>query len=328
MFQTCRAASRALIAATALVAGFAFAQGAGTFPNRPIRLVVVFPAGGGTDAAARIVAPKLAERLGQPVIVDNKPGMGGGIGLDLVAKSPADGYTLVLASSGGLTALPALYRNLPFNPQKDFAPISTFGISPLVLVAGASFPGNSVKDLIALAKKSPGKLAYGSGGNGTAPHLSGELFKAMTHTDILHVPYKGSGPALVGVMGGEIPLAFADMSTVRPQLGAGRLKAIGVLGSKRSTTAPEIPTLAESGLAGYESNGWFAVLAPAGTPTPIVNRINTELTAILASTEVRARFAAAGLETAYSTPAELARMIRTDSAKWGKLIKDLGITAE
>jgi tripartite-type tricarboxylate transporter receptor subunit TctC len=320
---------RAFVATTtASLGALVNAQSGSAYPSRPVRLVVVFPAGGGTDVAARIVSPKLAERLKQPVVVENKPGQGGGIGLDMVAKSPPDGYTLVLASSGGLTALPSLFKNLPFNPEKDFVPITTFGISPLVLVAGATSPFHSVRDIIAQAKKEPGKLTYGSGGNGTAPHLSGELFKAMTGTDIVHVPYKGSGPALVAVMGNEIPLAFADMATVRPLLGSGRLKAIGVLGKTRSTTAPDVPTLAESGLPGYESEGWFAILAPAGTPAAIANRLNAELVAILSSEEIRTRFATAALEPAYCKPAELAQLIKRDSDKWSKLIRANGITAE
>ncbi|NPC58291.1 tripartite tricarboxylate transporter substrate binding protein [Caenimonas sp. S4] len=305
-----------------------FAQRDAAYPTRPIRLVVVFPPGGGTDVAARIVAPKLAERLGQPVIVDNKPGMGGGIGIDYVVKSPADGYTLVLASSGGLTALPHLYKKLPFNPQTDLAPISTFCVSPLVLVAGPGFQGKNVRDLIALAKQNPGKIAYGSGGNGTATHLAGELFEAMSKTDLLHIPYKGSGPALVAAIGGETALVFGDMGTVRPHLASGRLRALAVLGKSRTSTAPEIPTLAEAGLPGYEAEGWFAVMAPAGTPDAIVNKLNAALVSVLDSTEVKARLSTAALETAFSTPAELRKKMEKDSAKWGKLIREYNIVAD
>jgi tripartite-type tricarboxylate transporter receptor subunit TctC len=312
----------------ALVTTAGLAQGDSTYPSRPIRLIVGFTAGGGTDVAARIVAPKLAERLGQPVVVDNRTGMGGGIAIDLVAKSAADGHTLVLASSGGLTALPYLYKALPYNPEKDLEPVSTFCVSPLVLVAGPSFEGKNVKDLIALAKARPGKLAFGSGGTGTATHLSGELFKVISKTDLLHVPYKGSGPSIVAALGGEIPLVFGDMGTVRPHLAGGRLRALGVLGKTRSSTAPEIPTVEEAGLPGYEAEGWFAVMAAAGTPAHIVNKLNSALVSILDSTEVKARLSAAALETAFSTPAELRQKIRKDSAKWGKLIREFGIVAD
>lgn len=316
-----------LAGAATCFTGLASAQ-APVYPNKPIRLVVVFPPGGGTDAAARLVAPKLAERLGQPVIVENKPGQGGGIGLDYVAKSAPDGHTLVLASSGGLTALPSLYKKLPFSPEKDFVPISTFGISPLVLVAAPNFQASNIKELIALAKKQPGVLAYGTGGNGTAPHLSGELFKSMSGTDILHVPYKGSGPALVAVMSGELPLTFSDMSTAKPQITAGKVKAIAVLSKSRTSVAPDIPTIAESGLPGYESEGWFAVLAPAGTPVGIANQLSTEFGAILSSADVKARFALAALESTHCRPAELAQLIKRDSAKWSRLITELKITAD
>jgi len=316
-----------LLAALGLAAGTALAQGA-NWPTRPIRLVVTFPAGGSSDAAARIVAPKLAERLGQPVIVDNKPGAGGGLGLEVVARSPADGYTLVLASAGGLTANPSLYKSLPYNPAKDFSPVTLFGTSPFVLVANAHWPGRSAKDLVALAKASPGQLTYASGGSGTAMHLSGELLKSMTHTDITHVPYKGSAQAMMSAMSGETSLAIADIATIRPQLKSGRLKVLGVLSKERSTLAPDVPTLAESGIPGYESNGWFAILAPAGTPAAVVARLNAELTALLRSGEVRERFGAAGLEPLVCTPEELALLMKTETAKWAKVIKESGATVD
>jgi len=304
------------------------AQGDAAYPSRPIRLVVVFPAGGGTDTAARIVGPKLSQRLGQPVIVDNRPGMGGGIGIDYVAKSPPDGYTLVVASSGGLTALPYLYKHLRLDPQKDLEPISTFCVSPLVLVAGPSFQGKNVRDLIALAKKQPGNIAYGSGGNGTAPHLAGELFKAITKTDLLHVPYKGSGPAVIAASAGDIPIVFGDMGTVRPHLVSGRLRALGVLSKTRSSIAPEIPTLDEAGVPGYEVEGWFAVLAPAGTPSSIIDKLHPLLATILGSADVKAQLATAALEPSFSTPGELRQRMQKDSEKWSKLIREFKISAD
>lgn len=311
----------------ALASSFSFAQG-DAYPTRPIRLVVVFPAGGGTDVAARIVAPKLAESLGQPVVVENRPGSGGAIGINFVAKSAPDGYTLVLASSGGLTALPHLTKNLPYNPLKDLEPISTFCVSPLVLVVGPAFPGKTVKDLIAIARSKPGELAYGSGGNGTAPHLAGELFKVMSKTNLLHVPYKGSGPGAIATMSGEIAMSFSDMGTVRPYINSGKLRALGVLSKNRSALAPEIPTIAEAGLPGYEAEGWFAVMAPGGTPTPIIEKLNSALVSILDSTEVKARLYTASLETAFSSPAELRSKIERDSDKWGALIREHKLAAD
>ncbi len=308
----------------AVAASMACAQPASPWPGKPIRLVVTFPAGGSSDSAARIVAPRLAERLGQPVVVDNRPGAGGGLGLDLVAKAPADGYTIVLASAGGLTANPTLYANLPYNPARDFAPITLFGTSPFVLVANPALPANNAKELVALAKAQVGKLSYASGGSGTAMHLSGELLKSMTGSYILHVPYRGSAPAVLAVMSGETSLAIADIASIQPQLKSGRLKVIGVMGKERSTLAPEMPTLAESGVPGYDASGWFAILAPAGTPAAIVARLNADITAVLRLPETRERFAAAALEPLTSTPEQLGQLMKTETLKWATVIKQSG----
>ncbi|MES2509930.1 MAG: tripartite tricarboxylate transporter substrate binding protein [Pseudomonadota bacterium] len=313
----------ATLLSLALAASLAHAQTA-PWPAKPIRLVVTFPAGGSSDAAARIVAPRLAERLGQPVVVDNRPGAGGGLGLDLVAKSPADGYTIVLASAGGLTANPTLYPNLAYNPARDFAPITLFGTSPFVLVANPSLPASNAKELVALAKAQVGKLSYASGGSGTAMHLSGELLKSMTGSYILHVPYRGSAPAVLAVMSGETSLAIADIASIQPQLKSGRLKVLGVMGKERSSLAPEMPTLAESGIPGYDASGWFAILAPAGTPAAIVTRLNTEITAVLRLAETRERFAAAALEPLTSTPEQLGQLMKTETVKWAAVIKQSG----
>lgn len=309
--------------AIAAAGGVAGAQTA-AWPNKPIRLVVTFPAGGSSDAAARIVAPKLAERLGQAVTVDNKPGAGGGLGLDLVAKSAADGYTIVLASAGGLTANPSLYPNLPYSPSRDFAPITLFGTSPFVLVANPALPANTAKELLALAKTQVGKLSYASGGNGTAMHLAGELLKSMTDSDILHVPYRGSAPAVVAVMAGDTSLAIADIASIQPLLKSGRFKVIGVMGKERSALAPDMPTLAESGVPGYDAAGWFGILAPAGTPPAVLTRLNAEITAVLRLPEIRERFAAAALEPLPSTPDYMAQLMRAEAIKWAKVIKDSG----
>jgi tripartite-type tricarboxylate transporter receptor subunit TctC len=323
LMQSLLAASLCLAASMAVAQTPAPLSNSG-YPAKPIRLVVTFPAGGSSDAAARIVAPKLAERLGQAVVVDNRPGAGGGLGLDLVAKAPADGYTIVLASAGGLTANPTLYKSLPYNPERDFAPITLFGTSPFVLVANAALPANDARELVALAKAQAGKLSYASGGNGTAMHLSGELLKSMTGSYILHIPYRGSAPAVLAVMSGDTSLAIADIASIQPQLKSGRLKVIGVMGKERSSLAPELPTLAESGIPGFDASGWFAILAPAGTPPAIVSRLNADITAVLRLPEIRERFSAAGLEPLTSTPEQLAQLMKTEALKWAKVIKDSG----
>ena len=296
------------------------AQSNATWPTRPIRFVVTFPAGGSSDAAARIVAPKLSKRLGQSVVVDNKPGAGGGVGLDVVAKSPPDGYTIVLASAGGLAANPSLYPNLSYNPSADFAPITLFGTSPFVLIANSNVPVKTIKDVIDLAKAKDAKLSYASGGNGTAMHLSGELMKSMAGINLLHVPYRGSAPALMSVTGGETSLAIADIATVEPQMKSNKIKILGVMNKQRSALAPDLPTLAESGLPGFEANGWFAVLAPAGVAQATVARLNAEIVGVLREAETAEKFAQAGLEPLSSTPEELAQYIKSETIKWSKVI--------
>jgi len=297
-------------------------------PSRPIRLVVTFPPGGSSDIAARLVAPKLAERLGTQVVVDNKPGAGGGIGLDAVAKSPADGYTIVLASAGGLTANPNLYKKLTYDPVKDFEPITLFGTSPFVLISSSTLPATTTKEVLALAKARPGQLSYASGGNGTAMHLSGELLKSMSGAYIVHIPYRGTSPAVLAVMSGETQLAIADIASVQQQAKSGRIKMIAVLSKQRSPLAPDVPTLAESGVPGYESSGWFAILAPAGTPPAIVQRLNADLNAVLRLPDVKAAFLASGLEPLPSTSEELARLMQTETAKWAQVIKTSGASIE
>ena len=319
---------RRLFLGLLLVALAPLALAQGNWPTKPIRLVVTFPPGGSSDASARIVAPRLAERLGQPVVVDNRPGAGGGVGLDLVAKAPADGYTIVLASAGGLTANPSLYKQLPYDPTRDFAPITLFGSSPFVLLASPSLPVSTVADLLKLAKSQPGHLSYASGGNGTAMHLSGELLKSMGQVRIVHIPYRGSGPALIAVMGGETQLAIADITTAAAQIKSGRVKAVGVLGKERSPLAPDIPSLNESGLPGYDAAGWFGILAPAATPAPIVQRLNAEITAVLRSPEVRERFATAGLEPLPSTPEEMSALMKSEAVKWARVIRESGASVD
>ncbi len=315
-----------LAAASLMMAcGAAWAQ---AFPSRPVRLVVTFPPGGSSDTAARIVAPRLAERLGQQVVVENRPGAGGGVGIDAVAKSAPDGHTLVLAAAGGLTANPSLYKKLSYDPQKDLAPVSMFGTSPFVLIAHDALPAITLKDVLALAKAQPGRLSYASGGNGTAMHLTGELFKSMSGSFIVHIPFRGTAPAVLATMGGETQLAVADLASVRQQARGGRIKVLGVTSRERSSLAPEIPTLAEGGLPGFESAGWFAVLAPAATPPAVLTRLNSELNAVLRLPEVRQQFANAGLEPLSSTQAELADLIKRETTKWAEVIRRSGATVD
>lgn len=316
-----------LLAVLSILASTGWAQ-VDNWPSKPIRLIVTFPPGGSSDAAARIVAPRLAERLGQPVVVDNRPGAGGGVGLDIAAKAPGDGYTIVLASAGGLTANPSLYSRLSYEPVRDFAPITLFGTSPFVLVSNPSLPVSSVADVVKLAKAQPGRLSYASGGNGTAMHLSGELLKSMAQVRILHIPYRGSGPALMAVMAGDTQLAIVDITTAASHIKSGRVKVLGVLGKNRSSMASDIPSLSESGLPGYEASGWFGILAPAATPATTLQRLNTEITAVLRSPEVRERFVATWLEPLPSTQEEMASLMKTETTKWARVIKESGATVD
>ena len=296
-----------------------------TFPSKTIRLIVTFPPGGSSDMAARIIAPKLAERLGQAVVIENRPGAGGGIGVDLVAKAAPDGHTIVMAPAGALTANIHLYKNLPYDPVKDLAPVILIGTSPFVLAANPALPAATIREVVALARAKPGTLTYASGGNGTAMHLSGELLKSMSGTDIVHVPYKGTGPAVTAVIAGDTQLAVADVTSILPHVKSGRLKVLGLLSRERSTLAPEIPTLAETGLPGYDSIGWFALMAPAATPTAIIARLNAEVAALLQLSDVRERFLNAALEAQPGTPEELARFIASETAKWARVIKEAGV---
>ncbi len=278
-------------------------------------MVVPFPPGGGADALARLAGPKLAERWGQPLIVENKPGASGHIGADLVAQSPADGYTLLMSSTASLTE-----KNVG-----QFAPVSLVSASPYVVTAGMKVEAANVRELIALARANPGRLTFGSSGTGAASHLSAELFKSMARLDMLHVPYKGTGQVLADLLAGQVDLMFAPSQTVISHVRAGRLKALAVTGLKRSETLPDVPTVAESGLPGYQAVGWFGVLAPAATPRTIVAKLSADVNGVLSQADVRARMQALGAEPAGNTPEEFARFIREDQAKWGKLMREVGI---
>jgi tripartite-type tricarboxylate transporter receptor subunit TctC len=287
-------------------------------------MIVTFPPGGSTDAVVRIVAPKLGERLGQQIIVDNRPGAGGNIGLATLASSPTDGYTLGVGAAGGLAANAALYPKMPFDAQKDFVPISLLAYIPFVLVVPPASPVKSVAELLAQARAEPGKVAIGHGGNGTAMHLSVQLLKLMAGVDMTEVAYKGSGPVALDVMGGQVPAGMLDLSSVLQQIKAGKVRALAVTGSTRLTQLPDVPTLSEAGVKGYESTGWFGVVAPIATPAAIVARLQTELRAVLTDPEVMASARSAGVELSPTSSAEFGRFIASETVKWADVIKRSG----
>jgi tripartite-type tricarboxylate transporter receptor subunit TctC len=294
------------------------------FPNKPVRLVVPFPPGGPLDTVGRALAQKLTEAWGQSVIVDNRPGAGGNIGADLVAKAAPDGYTVVMGALSTHAVNPSLYAKMPYDAVKDFAPITLVAITPNVLVVNPSLPVNSVRELIAYAKANPGKLAFGSGSNGSAGHLAGELFKADTGTDLLHVPFKGAAPAMQALLSGDIQLMFDNLASASAQVKAGKLKALAVTTARRSPLAPDLPTMAESGVPGFDISTWFGLLAPAGTPPEIVGRWNAEVGRILRTPEMRERLTAMGAEPAPDTPAEFAQFIASEAAKYARIVKVSG----
>jgi tripartite-type tricarboxylate transporter receptor subunit TctC len=314
---------RGLLAATAaLWLGAPLAQT--NYPTKQIRFIATFPPGGSADLIARALATVLSERLRQQVLVENRPGAGGNIGMEFVAKAAPDGYTMGLGAAGALAANVSLYPKMTFDPAKDFAPVSNVAFVPFFLVAKSALPANDLSELIALASANPGQLMLGHGGNGTAMHLSGELFKLMAKVQLTNVPYKGSGPAAMDVVGGQLDLAVVDVASAISQVKAGRLKAIAVTSAKRVSAAPDVPTLAEAGLAGYEATGWFGVVMPAGTPPAIVGRMNAEIVAALKRQEMHERVLAAGAEPSPSTPAEFGALIRDEIAKWAEVVKASG----
>jgi len=321
--------STLLAAAVGMAGAAALAQAAppGSFPQKPVRLVVTYPPGGTVDAVARIIGPKLSLRWGQPVIIDNRAGGGGLIGGDIVVKAPADGYTLLFDASNQAQN-PALKKNMPFDTQRDLKPVSLLVKVPNVLVVNPQFEAHTVKALIALAKARPGQINYASSGNGSAQHLAGELFNVMTQTQMTHVAYRGGGPAMVDVMAGQVPVFFASVASALPYIKSGKLSPVGIAGLKRSPVMPEVPTIAESGVPGYESSEWNAVLAPAGTPQAIVDQVSRDIAAVLADREVNARLIALGAEVIGSTPAELERFRRSEIERWTKLARQAHIELE
>jgi tripartite-type tricarboxylate transporter receptor subunit TctC len=321
---------RAILAAAvaALALGFAWPAASQDFPSRAITLIVPYPPGGGVDAMARIVGEKLSAALGQQVIVDNRGGGGGNIGTRAAAKSPPDGYTLLLGHTGTISINPSLYANAGYDPRRDFAPIGLMASMPVVLLAHPSFPGRTVADVIAIAKKDPGKLDIGTSAIGTGGYMSAESFKSMAGIDVAIIPYKGTAPVMNDLLGGHVPIAFGVLPPALGNLSAGNLRAIAVLSPKRSSLLPDVPTAGESGLPGFESVLHYGLLAPAGTPRPIIERLNKELRALVATPEVQARIHAEGGDEFTSSPDEYAADIDREETKWGTLIRKLNLKVE
>ncbi len=301
---------------------------AAAYPERTIRIIVPYAPGGNIDITARTIAPGMAEALGQQVVIDNRGGAGGTLGADIAAKSAPDGYTLLLASSGTISTAPPLYPKLGYDPIKDFAATSLVSNVPLVLEAHPSIPAKSVKDLIALAKTRPGKITMGSSGAGTTNHLSGELFQSATGTRFIHIPYKGSGPGLIDLMGGQIDIFFDQLSASIGYIQAGRLRGLAVTTAKRATAMPDLPTIAESGIPGFDASTWTAILLPAQTPPDIVMKVQVALIKTLRAKTTRDAFARLGAETLESTPEESTRFMKDDLAKWTRVVREAGIKLE
>lgn len=295
-----------------------------SYPEKSIRIIVPFAVGGIADTFARVIGQKLSDSWGQPVVVENKGGAGGNIGADFVAKSPADGYTIVMGNIGTHAVNPYLIKNMPFDPFKDFVPIAHVLDAEGLLVVHPSVNAKTVPEIVALAKSKPGALTYASGGMGTTSHLAGELFKSMAKVDIVHVPYKGNAPAIADLVGGQTQMAFATMPTVLPQVKADRLRAIAVIGPTRAPALPDVPTIAES-LPGFEVSNWIGFFAPAGTPSPIVAKINAEVQKIMQQSDVQQRLAAEGAKFVPTTPESFAAFQKNEAAKWSKAIAEAGI---
>jgi tripartite-type tricarboxylate transporter receptor subunit TctC len=314
----------ALGAAVLCMSGLA----AAAFPDKPIRLIVPFPAGGAADVMARGMAQRLGQELGQQIIIDNRGGAGGTTAAEVAAKSPADGYTLFFGTMGTHAINAALYSKLRYDPVKDFAPISLTHITPRVLVVGAAVPAKTVAELVALAKSKPGALSYGSAGNGSSSHMSGALFEALAGVDMLHVPYKGSSPLLVDVLAGRIDMTFDSYTVYEEHIKAGKVRALGVTSKARMGTLPQVPTIAESGLAGYDVSNWLGLFAPAGTPQDVIATLHAALGKVMASPELRAQLSSLGIEPAFGSPEDFAALIRAELPKWAAIVKKSGATAD
>jgi tripartite-type tricarboxylate transporter receptor subunit TctC len=311
-----------------VAAAFTTAALAQPYPSKPVKLVAPSTPGDAPDVIARLVADKLSSSLGQQVVVENRPGAGGVVGSDYVAKAAPDGYTLIMGNAGSHGINAAVYAKLPYDIQRDFAPVSQVAVAPNVMVINPSVPASSVAEFIAYAKANPGKLSYASGGNGSSAHMSMELFKSMSGIDIQHVPYKGSSPALTDVVSGQVVAFIGNMPPTVPLIKAGKLRALAVTTRSRSALMPELPTIAEAGLPGFETVAWFGVLAPAGTPPDIVNKLSAEIAKIARSPEIRDKLVAMGAEPVGSTPEEFKAVIDRDIAKWKPLAQKVGIKVD
>jgi tripartite-type tricarboxylate transporter receptor subunit TctC len=298
-----------------------------TYPTKPIRLIVPFAPGGGTDIIGRAIAPHLGQAFGQQVIVDNRPGAGTIIGAEIAARSPPDGYTIFMGINGTMAINPSMYKKLPYDPMKDFAPVGMLGVGPNVHVVHPSLPVRTVKDLIALANAHPGKLSFASSGTGGAPHLAGELLKSTARIDMTHIPYKGAGPATVDLVAGHVQVMFAGLGAAIPHIKSGRLRGIAVASAKRSASIPELPTIADT-LPGFEASTWFALFVPAGTPKEPIARLNTEVNKVMARKDVQQQLLAQGYETSTSTPEQLAAQLKQDIPRWAAVVRGAGIQPE
>ncbi len=313
--------ARLLAAALPLALAMGPAAAQQDYPNKPIRLIVPFTPGGVTDTGARVVADKLGARLGQSVVVDNRPGASGNIGTQMVASAAPDGYTLLLGFDGTLVINPHVYAKVPFDTLKDFVPVSKIGDAVLIIVVHPSVPAKTLSELVAYSKTNPGGVSYGSAGTGSTPHLAGELLKARTGANFVHVPYKGGGQSMTDLVGGSLPMLYTAVAGAYPFVQKGQIRPIAVSSAQRLASLPEVPTVAESGVPGFESSSWIGILAPAKTPQPIVERLQRELHAVVQSPEVRERLASLGISALGNTPAEFGQQIRADLAKYDQIVK-------
>ena len=314
------------VAALLAPAGFSTAV-AQNYPDRPVRMIVPFAPGGGTDIVSRLVAQRLADSIKQSVVVDNRAGGAGNIGAELVARANPDGYTLLVGSATILAVNPVIFK-VAYNPSRDFAPITLLGSQPHLMVVHPSLPANSVREFVTLAREKSLKLNYGSSGTGGPAHLGGELFKIVAGVDMLHIPYKGTGPAVIDLVGGQLQVGLLSLASSMPHVKSGRLKALAVTSPKRAIVAPELPTIAESGYPGFEVRSWYGLLAPAGTPKTIIDKLSSQIAAVLRQPEVIAKLASDGAEPGGDTPAEFAAYIKSEAERWGKVVKTAGIRAD
>jgi tripartite-type tricarboxylate transporter receptor subunit TctC len=304
------------------------APAGGDYPNKPIRVVVTFPPGGSTDAVIRLLAPRLSERLGQQIVIDNRPGAGGNIGLAIVAQAPADGYTIGVGAAGGLAVNVSLYPKMPFDPAKDLKPVAMLAAIPFVIIGQPGLSPKTQGELVAYAKANPGKLSIGHGGNGTAMHLSAALFNQMSGAGLVEVPYKGSGPAALDVLAGQVSLAIVDLPSALPQIQAGKVTAYAVTSPQRLPTLPSVPTVADAGLPGYDSTGWFGVVAPAATPTSIITRLHAEINAALNDDAIKASIRKLGVEPVPESRDAFEVYIRAETQKWANVVKTAGVKVD